>query len=223
MEYLEGDILSYEKWKSCSEDAQTKICASISEQLRLFRSVPAEGYYGRVNKQGWRPHLSLLRSRCQEVSGSYDTYEDFASAVSTSTELTATMCSFTLQWHPIEESCLSTIMLTLLTCTGRQPTLTHMDPGPKNIIVRQVKGKDSDDDDWEATFIDWADCGWYPAYMQTVAFHLLTDMIDMGPFCAVPEAEEQFLSKILQNMEDPYTEQVSLFKKLDDKLAHGLL
>jgi hypothetical protein len=217
MQFLEGDTITTERWEGYSEDARTKICASISEQLRLLRSVPSEGYYGRVNKQGWRPRLSLLRTRGQKMNGPYATYEDFVSAVYDSGEFTGAMNSFGPEYSEGQEECLAVIKPKFATCKGRQPTLTHLDPAGKNILVRQVN------DDWEATFIDWADCGWYPAYMQRVAFHIQTNFWDKDTFRGKPEVNEQFLSKVLKDMEDPDQELVDLFRRMDLWLVHGLL
>jgi hypothetical protein len=227
-EFLEGDTLSYEKWVSWGADAQAKIIASISEQLRLLRSVPAEGYYGRVNRQGWRPGLYLLRTLFKEICGPYHTYEDLVSAIYTSAELTGTICCGSKDWVGSQEACLAAIKSTLTGCKGSQPTLTHLDPAGKNIIIRRVEGTDGEDEVWEATFIDWADCGWYPAWMQTVAFHTQGYMDGEGDMTEQEETKalremERWRNSVLQGFEDPYEEQVSLFKETDDVLAFSVM
>jgi hypothetical protein len=227
-EYLEGDTLSYGKWESYGAAAQAKIIASISEQLRLLRSVPAEGYYGRVNRQGWRAGLYLLRTHFKEMCGPYDTYEDFVSALFTSAELTGTICVLSKDWFPSQEACLTAIKSTLMTCKGSRPTLTHLDPAGKNIMIRRVEGTDGEDEVWEATFIDWADCGWYPAWMQTVAFHTRGYMDGEGDMTKQEETEalremERWRNSVLQGFEDPYEEQVCLFKQLHEELGFSIM
>ncbi|KAF2878228.1 hypothetical protein BDV95DRAFT_533480 [Massariosphaeria phaeospora] len=157
-EFIEGGTLTYNRWKGFSEDARETILSKISHQLQLLRSIPSEGYYGRIHKQPWRPHFGLLRTRCTEQCGPYDTYAEFIPATETSAE------------------------------------------------------------DWEVTLIDWADCGWYPAWMQIVAFsqciHMFTDDADIDW-----DARKHFVENALQNIEDPYLEQIELVKTANRRLG----
>ncbi|KAF1840885.1 uncharacterized protein K460DRAFT_436368 [Cucurbitaria berberidis CBS 394.84] len=66
-EFIEGEMLTSKKWLSLSDKARTKICSKLCEQLRLLRSIPSEGYYGRVHNQGWNPNSLPLRSNGKEM------------------------------------------------------------------------------------------------------------------------------------------------------------
>ena len=170
MEFIEGDTLDYKRWKTLGEEACTKICSKLSDQLHLLRSVPSEGYYGRVYNQGWRHRLCLLRGRANKMCGPYNTYENCVSGMYTASELQESM------WHDGKdltteaELALSNFKRTLTTGKGHEPTLTHLDPSLQNIIVRPLQGTEGPESDWEVTLIDWADLGWLPGWMQAVAF-----------------------------------------------------
>jgi poly-beta-hydroxyalkanoate depolymerase len=68
-EFVEGEIYDYVKVVGLTEDARTKICSKIAEQYRLLRSLPGEGYYGRVHNQSWRHNLKLMRTRTVKTQG----------------------------------------------------------------------------------------------------------------------------------------------------------
>lgn len=166
MEFIEGDTLDYKKWINLSEEARTKICSKLSDQLHLLRSVPSEGYYGRVHNQGWRPLLCLFRVRAKEMCGPYNTYENCISAMYTAAKLQASVCHNGKDLTTEADSSLSNFKRTLTACMGHKPTLTHLDPSLQNIIVRPIQGTEEHASDWEVTLIDWADFGWLPAWMQ---------------------------------------------------------
>jgi hypothetical protein len=58
----------------------------------------------------------------------------------------------------------------------RRPVLTHMDLAMKNIIARQIKRADGQDD-WEVTFVDWDSFRWLPPYMQHASLREKTSFL----------------------------------------------
>ncbi|KAF2874742.1 hypothetical protein BDV95DRAFT_452887, partial [Massariosphaeria phaeospora] len=72
MEYMEGLNLNAFEFKDMDEKDQLQIAASIGQQLQLLRSIPSEGYYGRVHHQGFQPRTTFLRTRCRDMLGPYE-------------------------------------------------------------------------------------------------------------------------------------------------------
>ncbi|EAT80119.1 hypothetical protein SNOG_12306 [Parastagonospora nodorum SN15] len=73
MDYIEGETLSGEKWLSLSDTSRSIILSRLCEQFQILRSIPSEGYYGHVHRQGWPPWLSFLRKMQPGASGPFDT------------------------------------------------------------------------------------------------------------------------------------------------------
>lgn len=207
---------------SLSEDERTQIGSSLAKQLQHIRSMPSEGYYGRVHRQGWRSRIGLLRIDGRKLRGPYDNYDDFVSAMYATAELHAARLQVQSEWSPALESTLSIFKSTLAACTGRQPTLTHLDPGLYNIIVRKVQGTEKSTKEWEAILIDWAEFGWYPAWMQSVAFNgqitMWTDKkgVDFT-------ANKEFCQMVMGGLDDPYLEQVELFDLMYRRACYALM
>lgn len=155
-EFIEGDQYDHAKWVLLPEDERTKICSKIVEQYRLLRSVPGEGYYGRVHNQGWRGLQRLFRLYGRKPRGPYNTYNEFVSAILETIELQTALSALDEgAWDPPEAAFLSEARRFLATCPrGHEPKLTHLDPAMRNILIRKVV-QDDGAEDWEVTFIDW--------------------------------------------------------------------
>ena len=213
MEFIEGVTLG-SIWASLDDEARKKICSKLSTQIRLLRSVPSEGYYGRVNYQGWGPHANLFRIRLGDnMKGPYNTYEDCISAMYNAAELRAADTDMGPELEPYAQLYLSQFKRTLSESGGHEPKLTHLDPKFDNIMVQPIEGAEGDVRDWEVVLIDWADCGWLPAWMQAVSFNHR-----IGLFDEHGDVDFQARTKFIQRMSlgEPYLEQVAFFWKLKD-------
>lgn len=221
-EFIEGDKYDHAKWVSLTEDARTKICSKIAEQYRLLRSVPGEGYYGRVHNQGWRGLQGLFRLCGRKPRGPYNTYDEFVSAILKTIQLQTALRRFDQESFNLSEAAfLSEARRFLATCPrGHEPKLTHIDPALRNILIRKVIQKDGAED-WEVTFIDWAEMGWYPAWMQSIAIQRQTELSKNGEWFEVPERKD-FIRKVLEGSGDDYSEYMEFFKELDRKLQFAL-
>ncbi|KAF2797009.1 hypothetical protein K505DRAFT_270242, partial [Melanomma pulvis-pyrius CBS 109.77] len=165
-EFVEGETLNHDKWLALDDEDQKLICYKLSEQFRLLRSVPpVEGYYGRVNHQGWSPWFPFLKTTGKEMLGPYQTYEDFVSAMCANAELRFAYMNCE-DYGPIYVKFLSRLKSILDRTKSYKPVLTHIDPKFENIIIRPIKGAGGEIKDWEVTLIDWDMCGWLPAFMQ---------------------------------------------------------
>jgi hypothetical protein len=216
MEYIAGGELTDERWANLSDKARSKFALRLSEQFQLLRSIPSEGYYGRVHRQGWLPYLSLIRSVQPGLAGPYDTYEDFVAALSSAVHLVVATRSYAEEFHHTEELPLSQLKNMLLTCNGRQPTFTHLDTAMHNIIARSFVNADGEED-WEVTLIDWADSGWCPAWVQAVSLH---EKLWTGFY---PNAKDDLSRQVLSTFGEDYTAQVDFFKILRDKTHYAFL
>jgi hypothetical protein len=216
-EFIEGTTLDHTLWAGLGEDERTQICSKLAEQLQHLRSIPPEGYYGRVHKQGWRSWLRLLRTDGRKLGGPYDTYDDFVSAMFAAAECTGAFMD-SGDWHPVNESYLMSFKPTISAWAGHQPTLTHLDPGLYNTIVRKAQGTG----EWEVTLIDWAEFGWYPAWMQSVALHnfalMITDKKEHDW-----AASREYLDKVMRGVGDAHPEHVQLFDNMYRFVAYSLM
>lgn len=144
MEFIEGVTLE-SIWKSLDDKAREQICSKISNQIRLLRSVPSEGYYGRVNYQGWASLTSLFRTRVRiALNGPYNTYEDCLSAMYNAAELRAADMDMGPNLQLIAQLCLSQFKRTLSKWGCHEPKLTYLDPKFDNIMVQIIKGSEGD-------------------------------------------------------------------------------
>jgi hypothetical protein len=229
MEFLEGGDLDGGRWESLSDKARSIITSRLCEQFRLLRSIPSEGYYGRVHRQGWKREASFLRSLGPGLAGPYDTYEDFVAALSNAVHLVRTLSSRVEEFFPQESLYLSQIESTLLTCNGRQPTFTHLDPAKHNIIARPFTNSHSEED-WEVTLIDWAYSGWCPAWLQAVSLwqRLWTGWVPLTPWKpgvvhTYPELKDDLSREVASTFDEDYTAQVEFFKLMSDKIRYTFL
>jgi thiamine kinase-like enzyme len=174
MERIEGETLRAHDWMSMGD--KPRIMSRLCEQYKLLRSIPSEGYYGRVQRQGWRSWPSFLRKMDPESSGPFDTYEEFVAALCSSARLcTAMMCGLP-DFTDRESLYLQEMESTFPACNERQPVFTHLDPQLRNTIVRRIPGLEGEED-WEVTLIDWEHSGWFPAWMQAWAFEEKLEMM----------------------------------------------
>jgi serine/threonine protein kinase len=213
MEFIEGVTLE-SIWASLDDEARKKICSKLSNQIRLLRSVPSEGYYGRVHYQGWGPHANLFRIRLgNTMNGPYNSYEDCISAMYNAAELRAADSDMGPDLQPDAQLYLSQFKRNLSEWECHEPKLTHLDPKFDNIMVQPIKGAGGDIKDWEVVLIDWADCGWLPAWMQAVSFHQRIGLFDEN-WNVDEQAKTTFIQRM--SLEEPYLEQMAFFWKLKD-------
>lgn len=174
MEYTEGENMDINKWITLSDAQRESITGKLSEQLRLLRAAPSEGYYGRVNDQGYNPFLRLTFTTGKDPHGPYKTSEDFVSALYDAVEVGAATCYDDADPHydarysySYEQRKLLHELKTVLgNCSGREPKLTHVDLAMRNWLVRPLDGNVQTATEYEVSIIDWGGCGWYPAWMQ---------------------------------------------------------
>jgi len=202
-EFIEGFELSYEHWMGFTEEERTTLCARIGEQFRLLRSIPSEGYYGRIYHQAFDRMFQMFRTNCNHPCGPYDTYEEFAAAVIRSGE-TCALVSILSEKERLPEDVellLSEYKLALETSTAREPFFTHVDPGPKNTVVRRIPGTQDHAPDWEVTLIDWAGAGWFPAWVQGACFKNRYGITDIQQQKLYPDLANHIVSRFYSDME----------------------
>jgi hypothetical protein len=88
MEYIEGDTLD-KVWDEMKDEERIKICTKLAEQLRLIRTIPSPGYYGRIHHQPFPRGLEALdtpRNKIISETGPFHTYAEFCKAVYDATE-----------------------------------------------------------------------------------------------------------------------------------------
>jgi serine/threonine protein kinase len=168
MEFIEGGSLSHNRWLALDQKDQEKVTLRIAEQIQLLRSVPSEGYYGRIMHQGWEPEFSLFRIRMADMCGPYSTYEDCIMALYATAEARAAVSTMAPDFYPDQLLALTNLKHTLTNCAGHEPTLTHLDLKLENIMVRPIQGAKGKVEDYEVVLIDWACLGWLPAWMEAV-------------------------------------------------------
>jgi hypothetical protein len=223
-EYIDGFTLSAEKFLSMPSATRAKLITSLSEQLRLLRTIPAPDYYGHVHKQGWRPALILLaRSTSTAMCGPYETYDAFAQAAYNAAELSAVI-SFNLPDLDVTQvQALSAFKATLASCAGRAPRFTHLDLQLRNMIATPIGGSSEEDaQEWQVTLIDWADAGWYPAFMQAV---VLRERLDLFTREALNiDKRYELVDTILENLgEQSYVELEKVFREISGAANYTLM
>ncbi|KAI8940717.1 hypothetical protein NX059_001983 [Plenodomus lindquistii] len=224
MENIKGAPISSESWLMFGPETRQKICFRMAEQLRLLRDTPAPSYYGTIHNRGWYCHLNLLSTRYRENCGPYDSYADFCNAAMASFRRDVAIslsCPFTEEEdHARQLLLLSELESKMASWHAiSQPTFTHIDPNPNNIIVRQIQDSQGGED-WEVTFIDWAHCGWFPKWMQAVtwreAYHIGAEAPDGSWKVHTQEAKEMREMVFQQMGEETYDEQVDLFGRMNE-------
>ncbi|KAH3960480.1 hypothetical protein HBI68_195730 [Parastagonospora nodorum] len=171
MNFIEGIMMSDEKFAELPIHAQDTICAKISSQIRYLRELPSEeGYYGRAHGQGWLcapPGLETNTSASRAVVGPYKTYEEYCAAMYRALQLQRAIGSAGIEWAPNQPRSLAEFTSVFPGWEPHEPKYTWIDPSIRNIIARQTKTKEYDGiEDWEVFLIDWEYSGWYPAWLQ---------------------------------------------------------
>jgi hypothetical protein len=201
-----------------------KLIASLSDQLRLLRSIPAPDYYGHVHKQGWRPSLYLLaRHTFTAMCGPYETYDAFAQAAYDAAELSAVISYDESNLDAEQVRDLSAFKSTLASREGRAPRFTHLDVQLRNIIATPIRGTSEDDaQEWQVTLIDWMDAGRYPAFMQAV---VLRERLHLHTREALNvEKRAELVDSILKDLgEQSYAEVEKVFWSLIRSANHTVM
>jgi hypothetical protein len=172
MDFIEGIQLNAAKLgEQLPPHAQDIVCAKVSAQIRLLRSLPSEGYYGRVHGQGWMdPPPSLQTHREDKLVGPFSTYEQFVSTLCHADERWKASTYQGVEWPPGFESETMEMWSTLAEWEPNEPKFTWVDPKLNNMVVQPVRKEDGTED-WDVVLIDWDCCGWYPAWLQAVQFN----------------------------------------------------
>jgi hypothetical protein len=227
MEYIEGEPFSYKKWISLSDKQRENIHSKLSEQLQLLRSMPSEGYYGRVDGQGFYPQIQLVQSDGKEIRGPYKTLEDLLSAMHTAAEIQAGLKTSSTRdpevYTPEQMLHLSRFKSILGKCSGSAPKFTHVDPAIQNWLVRPLDGALQDASDYEVTLIDWGGCGWYPAWVQMALF----DITFTGTFYDTAtgwneDEEKKFLERVEQGLEESFAEAREFYGLVNESCSYSI-
>lgn len=166
-EFLDGDAMSADKFDSMSKIDQDIILQRLGEQIQLLRSVQPEGdgYYGRIDYQGWSRLTTFVRSMKPGFRGPYN--DDFLAALLEAFEFRFTVSHFEPEWLPRLIEHYAQLKRCLGASTEIKPVLTHFDLKWENIMVwRMERNTDEKANDWEVALLDWDHAGWAPAYMQ---------------------------------------------------------
>lgn len=172
MEFIDGKQYNILQWNALPLATQDKISASYREQLEQLRAIPGENYYGRIDHQGFNATFGLLLlgpllmdKGC--ICGPYYKFEDLKAAMIRAMQVGVAM---TLpdkpDWADEQKTLLVRFEEVLERTTGLEPTLTHLDPGLQNMII-----KETEEGDMEVTLIDWEFFGWLPAFLHSVVLH----------------------------------------------------
>jgi hypothetical protein len=182
MDFIEGIKFRSDNFAELPVHAQNIICSKVSAQIRLLRSIPSEGYYGRVHGQGWmEPPPGLMASpknQPRSLCGPYKTYEEYISAMYDSWERSEAVSNYTMQpasmsiqdgWQPAFDSLRMDLWTKIPDWNRHEPKFTWLDPKFENMIVQPIH-KDDGTEDWDVFLIDWECCGWFPAWLQAMTF-----------------------------------------------------
>ncbi|KAF2455602.1 kinase-like domain-containing protein [Lineolata rhizophorae] len=175
MELIPGTELRL-LWPSLSAEDKR----SIAEQLRgifdKLRSLPSPGYFGSIAKRPLRHRYFLERNNDPIITGPFDREEDLSLALAKRSEQ---------NWrdngrHGWVSDFFARHLPTSL--KGHQPTFTHSDLHPQNILIREVVNAGSQDASYEVSaIVDWETAGWYPAYWEYAAAFALFQWVDDWP------------------------------------------
>ncbi|KAF2650535.1 hypothetical protein K491DRAFT_608607 [Lophiostoma macrostomum CBS 122681] len=168
--FIEGIQVRPENFKDLPIKAQDRICSKISSQIAYLQALPSEEYYGRVHGQGWvKAPLGINHATSTDVktvSGPYYTYEEFTSALFRARDSQQAFGLMTEEWPPEYEERRAKFRSVFPDWEPNEPRFTWIDPKPANVIARPIKGDDGNED-WDVFLIDWEQCGWYPAWVQS--------------------------------------------------------
>ncbi|KAF2871936.1 hypothetical protein BDV95DRAFT_476700, partial [Massariosphaeria phaeospora] len=96
-EYIEGETLTESRWDSMGKEMQGIICDKLAEQMKLLRSVPAEGHYGRVHRQPWI--ADIYHTPYPEVfGGPFNTWDEFLTNRITVGEAELSIATILTEW-----------------------------------------------------------------------------------------------------------------------------
>ncbi|KAH7090169.1 hypothetical protein FB567DRAFT_617466 [Paraphoma chrysanthemicola] len=232
MEVLEGETLSPREWSGLNVEQRENIHASMAEQLRLLRSVPSEGYYGRVNEQPYWPRLSLTTTDYETPHGPFKTYEDLLTAMLASAEVSAAWgvmigpgCLSPDLYEPDQIEQLEVFKDKFRAFGGHEPKLTHIDPGLQNVIIRPLDGETVQAaKHFEVSFIDWSCLGWYPAWMQGTIFASCYTTAFDGPKPFKPRDEEaqRLVSRLEEGLGTDFPDVLAFFRILSESCGYQI-
>jgi hypothetical protein len=168
MEFIEGIRTDSQTFADLPVHVQDIVCAKVSAQIRLLRSIPSEGYYGRVHRQGWMsPPNALEMGTEHRICGPFNTYEEIVSAMFYSWVKSQSLNYTSLVWDDTFESDTAELFSLIAGFEPHEPKFTWIDPKPANIIIQPIQ-KDDGTEDWDVVLIDWEYSGWYPAWVQAM-------------------------------------------------------
>ncbi|KAL1603462.1 hypothetical protein SLS60_005049 [Paraconiothyrium brasiliense] len=174
MNFIDGILLESDRLAEFPVETQDRIFAKVSAQIQYLRSLPSEGYYGRVHRQGWvdpPPGLRTDTGLVRNVVGPYNTYEEYTSAIHSAFEINMAVGSgpYKKEWWPSYTANSVELLSIFPGWLPHEPKFTWPDPKLTNIIVRPIKDE-SGNEDWEVFLIDWEGAGWHPAWVQALQF-----------------------------------------------------
>jgi hypothetical protein len=221
MERINGENLEW-LWDEVSDEARSIITSRIFEQIRHLRAMPSPGYYGRVHNLPLDPRSPMVCVRQDERCGPYESYAEFCKAALVAAEIRAAQYpgGTDEEYSPKVQRLLVEYGDRLKEWEGRGPTYTHLDPGFYNVLVRQTKSEQGAED-WEVTYIDFEYCGWYPPWVQAMAF--LQSLGADGETMGMPEPIVNFLDMHSKAYEESFEEQVGLFYELQRKIGFQVM
>lgn len=147
MELVQGESLE-DMWEELGKDGRTRVAESLQEMFDTLRTIPSQGYYGRLGK---RPFDDIFVASDTLPCGPFDTEAQLNDAFfqrykSLHAELSPGRGEF------YRDVVFPTVM------EGHKPVFTHGDLQAKNIIIRSEDGK--------PCIIDWECSAWYPSYWE---------------------------------------------------------
>lgn len=178
MDYIEGISLEDNNFAELPVRSQDIILAKVSAQIQYLRSLPSEGYYGRVHRQGWLEPpagIETLTNAQPSVVGPFNTYEEFISAIFRTQEVLEAGLRKGGVAGPVREEEFNATWLSNMAklwpifpgWNPHEPKFTWLDPKLPNMIARPIR-RDTEDEDWEVFLLDWEGCGWLPAWVQAL-------------------------------------------------------
>ncbi|KAJ4285975.1 hypothetical protein N0V90_013541 [Kalmusia sp. IMI 367209] len=156
--------LKLEGGSSTGDDVPVEeILSKVSMQIQQLRSVPSEGYYGRVYKQEWIPSGQTFGS----MPGLFNTYEEFVSGMYKSAER---YCAYQQpedpNWSLFVQFALPRYKALLAGLKPKEPKLTWLDVSyTKCVRMVPVTGTDGTKD-WKVYLVGWEKLAWCPAWLQ---------------------------------------------------------
>lgn len=151
MNFIDGIHIHDKAFAELPINAQDRICAKVSSQIRYLPEFLSEGYYGRPYGQEWMtppPGLSTNTSGSAAVVRPYKTYEEFCSAMYRASQVYTAISTNNLEWRPSELESMAKFTSVFPGWEPNEPKLTWIDPKMANMIARQIKGDDGSED-WE--------------------------------------------------------------------------